>query len=128
MNPSRSFVDSFTAEAQSCFKVAAVFPFVLRAATGCSACCGAAWIWMVFISHLKQETRHKLILSLYLYIVQDAIPRYSADDSLLTGTVQQVLLSLLYILCPIYQVGHTFILTGSKMVVTHFDAKLCSAS
>ena len=62
--------------------------FSVRAATGCSACSGAAWIWMVFISHLKQETRHKLILSLYLYIVQDAIPRYSADDSLLTGTVQ----------------------------------------
>ena len=88
VNPSRSFVDSFTAEAQSCFKVAAVFPFVLRAATGCS---GAAWIWMVFISHLKQETRHKLTLSLYFYIVQDAIPRYSADDSLLTGTVQLLL-------------------------------------
>ena len=73
---SRNFLDSSTAEASIMFQ--GCCSFSVRAATGCSACSGsgAAWIWMVFISHLKQERQDTscalqpattLTVSLYLY-------------------------------------------------------------
>ena len=82
---------------QSCFKVAAVFTFVLQLAAVPAVVLPGSW--MVFISHLKPERQDTSCalqpattrtLSSYFYADktrQDAIPRYSADDSLLTGTV-----------------------------------------